>query len=79
VEKNIKEKFQDERIFTVSERPWFLDITNFKASKMIHENYTWQQKQRFLKEPNHYLRGDPYILRIRIGGLLCRCVRSKES
>jgi hypothetical protein len=41
-EKNIEEEFPDEKLFAISERPWFADIANFKAGKIIPKGYTWQ-------------------------------------
>jgi len=48
-ENNIMEEFLDERLFTVSKRPWFDDMVNCKASNLVPEDYTWHQKKKFFK------------------------------
>lgn len=40
---NITEEFPDEYLMTISERPWFADMANYKAIKTVPEEYNWQQ------------------------------------
>ncbi|KAK2369206.1 hypothetical protein QL285_082354 [Trifolium repens] len=53
-EKNIEEEFPDEKLFAISERPWFADIANFKAGRIVPKGYTWQQKKRLYHEAKSY-------------------------
>lgn len=45
----IMETFPDERLMAISERPWFADMANYKATNAIPEEYTWKQRKRFYK------------------------------
>lgn len=37
---SITKTFPDEQLMTISERPWFVDMENYKAIKVITEEYT---------------------------------------
>ena len=41
-EAEVRDEFPDESSFLVSERPWFADIANFKATRIIPKDLTWQ-------------------------------------
>nr|KYP52542.1 Retrovirus-related Pol polyprotein from transposon 17.6 [Cajanus cajan] len=45
-EGEIKDEFPDEALLSVQERSWFADMANFKATGIIPEDYTWQQKKK---------------------------------
>ncbi|KAK2382251.1 hypothetical protein QL285_069799 [Trifolium repens] len=78
-EKNIEEEFPDEKLFAISERPWFADIANFKAGKITPKGYTWQQKKRLYHEAKSYWWDDPYLYKEGIDGVLRRCVAQDEA
>jgi hypothetical protein len=78
-EKNIEEEFPDEKLFSISERPWFADIVNFKAGGMVPRGYTWQQKKRLYHEAKSYWWDDPYLYKEGIDGVLRRCVAQDEA
>nr|KYP71708.1 Retrovirus-related Pol polyprotein from transposon 17.6 [Cajanus cajan] len=40
-EEEILEEFPDEKLFAMSERPWFADMANYKAAGVIPEEYNW--------------------------------------
>jgi len=40
-ELKIRDKFPDESLFVVNERPWFADLANFKAVGIIPKDLTW--------------------------------------
>lgn len=62
----------------ISETPYFADMTNYKAIKVVPEEYARQQRKHFYKEANFYLQDDPYLIKIIHGGLLRRCFAGKE-
>lgn len=47
---------------------------NYKATKKVLEEYTWQQRKHFYKEANVYLWDGPYLFKRSPHGLLRRCV-----
>ena len=47
-EAKVRDEFPGESLFVVSERPWFADMANFKATGIIPKYLTWQQRKKFL-------------------------------
>jgi len=47
-EPEVLEEFPDEKLLAIKERPWFADMVNYKATEFIPEDYTWQQRKKFL-------------------------------
>lgn len=37
----------DNNMLSVSARPWFVEMENFKVGNIMFEGYTWQQKKKF--------------------------------
>ena len=55
---HINDSFLDEQLLVVSYAnwtPWFVDIVNYLAAKIILSNLTSQQKKRFFPELRQYL------------------------
>jgi len=77
-DKAIEVEFPNEQLFMVTERPWFVDMANFKAGNLIPEELTYQQKKKFFKEANSNVWDDPYLSRTNPDGLLHRWVASDE-
>uniref|UniRef100_A0A151UH21 Retrovirus-related Pol polyprotein from transposon 17.6 n=1 Tax=Cajanus cajan TaxID=3821 RepID=A0A151UH21_CAJCA len=77
-EEEILGEFPDEKLFAVSERPWFADMANHKAAGVIPEEYNWQQKKKFFRDSHYYVWDDPYLFKIGTDGLLRRCVFGAE-
>lgn len=63
----------------INERPWFADMENYKATKVVIEEYTWHQRKHFYKEANFYLWDDPYLFKRSHDGLLHMCVAGIEA
>ncbi|MCI42355.1 hypothetical protein A2U01_0063592, partial [Trifolium medium] len=78
-EKNIAEEFPNERLLSISERPWFADMANFKAGNVVPKDYTWQQKKKLFHDAKQYWWDDPYIFKERSDGLMRRCVAGAEA
>lgn len=72
----IREEFPDERLYAMTEvsPPWFADLANFKASKIVPEDLSWQQRKKFFSDARFYIWEDPYLFRHCADGLLRRCV-----
>nr|KYP43570.1 Retrovirus-related Pol polyprotein from transposon 17.6 [Cajanus cajan] len=78
LESAIHGEFPDEKLFSVQERPWFADMANFKAVRVIPEDLNWQQRKKFFKDSTYYVCDDPYLFKIGADGLLRRCVSGAE-
>jgi len=54
-ELQIRDEFPDESLLVVNERPWFIDLTNFKAARILPKDLNWQQKNKFLHDAHFYV------------------------
>jgi len=72
-------EFPNEKLLMIQERPWFVDMANFKATRAIPEDYDWYQKKKLFKETNQYEWDDPHLFKIRTNNLLRRCVTREEA
>ena len=63
-EAEVRDEFPDESLFLVSERPWFADMANFKAARIIPKDLNWQQRKRFLHDAQFYIWDDPHLFKI---------------
>jgi hypothetical protein len=66
-------------LFAISERPWFANIANFKAGKVIPKGYMWHQKKRLYHEAKFYWWDDPYLYKEGVDGVLRHCVAQDEA
>jgi len=78
-ELEIRDEFPDEPLFMVNERPWFVDLANFKAAGIIPKDLTWQQRKKFLHDARFYVWDDPHLFKIGADNLLQRCVTKEEA
>lgn len=54
-EREVCEEFPDEKLLIIQERPWFVDLANYKASGLIPEDFDGQRKKNFLLDATHYV------------------------
>jgi len=78
-ESEVLDEFPHEKLLVVQERPWFTDMTNFKAAGIIPETMDWQQRRKLLKDANQYIWDDPYLFKIGADNLMRRYVTSREA
>ena len=78
-EAEVRDEFPDESLFVVSERPWFADMANFKAARIIPKDLNWQQRKKFLHDARFYIWDDPHLFKIGADNLLRRCVTQEEA
>ena len=43
-------EIKDEFLFLIVERPYFVDMENFKAARIIPKDLTWQQQKKFFHD-----------------------------
>ncbi|XP_028181399.1 uncharacterized protein LOC114368281 [Glycine soja] len=77
-EMEIRDKFPDESLFMMSERPWFAYLANFKAAGIVPKDLTWQQRKKFLHDARFYVWDDPHLFKMGADNILRRCV-TKEA
>jgi len=78
-ENEVLEEFPDEQLLMVQERPWFVNMANYKTTGLIPEDFTWQQKKKFLHDSTQYVWDDPYLFQTGADNLLRRCVAQDEA
>jgi len=78
-EQEIRDEFTDESFMHVNERPWFVDIANYKAVGIIPKDFNWNQRKNFLHDARFYFWDDPYLFKIGADNLLGRCVTMEEA
>ena len=79
LELEVLAEFLDDKLLIIKERPWFVDMGNFKATGTIPKNLDWHQRRIFFKDANHYVWDDPHLFKIGANNLLRRCVSSYEA
>jgi len=78
-EADILTEFPDEKILAIQERPWFADLTNFKAARVVPEELNWHQRKKFFRDANHYIWDNPHLFKMGADNILRRCVSKTES
>ena len=79
LEHEVLAEFPNEKLLAIQERPWFVDMTNFKAAGDIPEHFDRYQKKKLYKEANQYVWDDPHLSKIGADNLLRRCVNREEA
>jgi len=79
LEPEVLAEFPDEKFLAVQKRPWFADMTNFKAVGVVPEDYDWCQRKKLFKEANQYVWDDPHLFKIGADNLLRRYVTQEEA
>ena len=74
----IKEEFPDEQLFAIQALPWFADIANYKAARVLPEGLNWNQKKKFLHDACYFLWDEPYLLKRCADGMIRRCISEEE-
>ena len=60
-ESEIKGEFLDEFLLQATTRPWFADVANYKATRIISEELNWNQQKKFLHDARFYILDDPHL------------------
>ncbi|XP_020418036.1 uncharacterized protein LOC109948741 [Prunus persica] len=75
----LRESFPDEQLFTLEAKdPWYADIINYKASKLIPKDLTRAQKDKLVKTSRYYVWDDPYLWKYCPDQIVRRCVSESE-
>ncbi|KAI5323819.1 hypothetical protein L3X38_032892 [Prunus dulcis] len=76
----LSESFLDEQLFAVKiETPWFADIVNYLAKGVVHPDFSYQQKKKFLSDVKHYFWDEPYLYKYCADQIIRRCIPEAEQ
>ena len=77
----INDTFLDEQVLVVShfdEAPWFSDIVNYLATKVIPLELSSQRRNKFFSEVEHYYKEDPLLNKHYANQIVRSCVPNEE-
>jgi hypothetical protein len=75
----IIEEFPNEKLLMVNERPWLVNMANYKAAGVIPDDLNWHQRKKFLRDSCYYIWDDPHLFKVGVDGLLRKCVSEEEA
>ncbi|BBG96342.1 transposable element gene [Prunus dulcis] len=76
----LSESFPDEQLFAVKiDTPWFADIVNYLAKGVVHPDFSYQQKKKFLSDVKHYFWDEPYLYKYCADQIIRRCIPEAEQ
>ncbi|XP_052113796.1 uncharacterized protein LOC127744942 [Arachis duranensis] len=75
---SINEEFPDEHLLHIQHVPWFADMTNYKAGRIIPQEYTRQQVKKLLHEAKFFFWDEPFLFKRCPDGMIRRCVSEDE-
>ncbi|KAI5337429.1 hypothetical protein L3X38_016700 [Prunus dulcis] len=76
----LSESFPDEQLFVVKiDTPWFADIVNYLAKGVVHPDFSYQQKKKFLSDVKHYFWDEPYLYKYYADQIIRRCIPEAEQ
>nr|XP_025628502.1 uncharacterized protein LOC112721678 [Arachis hypogaea] len=76
---NVNEFFPDEQLMTIHRAPWFVDITNFKATGALHPDINKHQKRKLINDAKYFVWDEPYLFKKCSDGILRRCISEEEG
>ncbi|WKA05269.1 hypothetical protein VitviT2T_023244 [Vitis vinifera] len=75
----IQEVFPDEQLFACEIKlPWYADIVNYLACKVLPPDLTYHQSQKFLHDVKYYLWDEPLLFKRCPDQIIRRCVLEEE-
>jgi len=76
----IDDSFLDDHLFTlaISSAPWFTDLVNYLACRIVPSNMNSHQRQRFFSQAKSYFWEEPGLHKACGDGLIQRCVAEEE-
>lgn len=71
----IQEVFPDEHILSLEANlPWYADLVNYLACKVLPSNLSYHQKKKFLHDAKSYLWDDPILFKKCSDRVIRRCI-----
>ena len=59
--------------------PWYADLVNYLACGLIPEDFSYQQKKKFIHDSKQFYLDEPYLFKHCVDGIMRRCVSSEET
>ncbi|RVW60745.1 hypothetical protein CK203_053023 [Vitis vinifera] len=78
VDDDINEIFPNEQLFTVEEAPWYADIINYLAKKILPPELTYQRRKKFFSDLKYYIWDDHFLFKQCVDQIIRRCVPEEE-
>ena len=78
VDDDINEIFPNEQLFTVEEAPWYADIINYLAKKILPPELTYQRRKKFFSDLKYYIWDDHFLFKQCADQIIRRCVPEEE-
>ena len=75
---SLEDSFPHERLFAVSEVPWYADIVNFLATGMTPLHWSPQDLKRFYAEVRFFYFSDPFLYKYCGDQVIRKCVPNDE-
>ena len=77
----MNDDFPDEQLLAIEDKrvvPWFADYINYLVAKVIHLEFSYQQKKRFFAHLKHYYWEEPILYGHCADQVIRRCVPEDE-
>ena len=77
----INDDILDEQLLTIEDKeqvPWFEDFVNYLVARVLPQEFSYQQKKRFLTYLKHYHWEDPILYKNCADQVIRRCVPEEE-
>lgn len=58
--------------------PWYVDFSNFLVSDILLEVLSSNQKKKFLHDVFKFYWDKPYLFRVCVDNVICRCIPIEE-
>ncbi|KAL6315839.1 hypothetical protein AAG906_008226 [Vitis piasezkii] len=78
VDDDINERFLDEQLFAVEEAPWYANIVNYLAKKILPPELTYQRRNKFFSDLKYYIWDDPFLYKQCANQIIRRCVLKRR-
>ena len=74
----IQDTFPDEQLMAIKALPWYADIINYLVTGKILEQWSTQDKKKFLSIARHFFFDNPYFFKYCADQVVRRCISNEE-
>jgi len=78
-EPEVRGEFPNEFLLQATTIPWFANVANYKATRIIPKELNWSQRKKFLHDARFYVWDDPHLFKLEAYNLLRRYVMMEEA
>nr|GEY87615.1 hypothetical protein [Tanacetum cinerariifolium] len=75
----VDDNFLGETLMEINtkDEPWFADFANYLLGDVISKGMTYQKKNKFFSDLNHYFWEEPYLFKLCDDGMIRRCAEAQ--